>query len=630
MNDKRLSELLENIQDVDVCVYGDFCLDAYWLLDPSGSEESVETGVKAEAVRKHYYSPGGASNVAANMAALSPRSIRAIGSVGPDIFGRELRRQLDDLGVKTDHLLVQEEDGFETLAFCKHYMDLHETLRVDFGTLNHRSAKVELKLLEGLERALDECSIVIFNQQVPGTLANEDFIAGANELFAAANGTTVLLDSRHYGDKFHSVGRKINEVEAALLCGAQVKPRDVIERDKVIEYGRRLFDTSGKPVFITRGPKGIMSFDESGYEETPGIQLDVQLDTVGAGDTTLSAIALCLGAGTNAAQAAELANIAASVTVQKLRRTGTANGREIQELNSDVRYIHQPELAADGEKATYLADTQVEVCGTPPAGTIRFAIFDHDGTISTLRHGWEAIMEPVMMSAILGSGTHPEDTVQKIRDEVLDYIDRSTGIQTILQMEALRQMACEAGFVAEDRVLSSPEYKDIYNNALMVSVEERMTQVRSGERSAEDFIIPGALDFLGCLRQQGIKLFLASGTDREDVMREADYLGYGSLFDGGIYGAVGDISKYSKKKLLREVIEKNGLGRGELLVVGDGPVEIQECRRQNGTAIGVASEEATGVGLDFHKRSRLIRAGAHVVIPDLTWGDRVLEYLHVK
>ena len=630
MTDKLLSELLEHIQSVDVCVYGDFCLDAYWILDPSGSEESVETGVRAEAVKRHYYSPGGASNVAANMAALNPGSIRAIGSIGPDIFGRELRRQLDDLDVNTEHLLIQEEDGFETLAFCKHYMDLQETLRVDFGTLNNRSAEIERRLLEGLERALDECGIVIFNQQVPGTLANDSFIEGANELFAAAGATTVLLDSRHYGDRFRNVGRKINEVEAALLCGAEVKPRDVIERDRVIEYGKRLFDSSGKPVFVTRGPKGIMSFDEGGYTEIPGIQLDAKLDTVGAGDTTLSAIALCLGAGRSAAVAAELANIAASVTVQKLRRTGTADGQEILALNSDVRYIHQPELAGDAESATYLADSHIEICGNPPAGTIRFAIFDHDGTISTLRHGWEAIMEPVMMRAILGAGDQPEDTIQRIRSEVLDYIDRSTGIQTILQMEALRQMVREAGFVPENEILSSLEYKEIYNNALMVSVEERMAQVKSGERSPGDFVIPGALDFLGRLRDKGIRLFLASGTDREDVVREADYLGYAELFDGGIYGAVGDISKYSKKKLLREVIESNDLGTGELLVVGDGPVEIQECRRQNGTAIGVASEEATGVGIDLDKRSRLIKAGAHVVIPDLTWGGRVLDYLQMR
>ncbi len=118
MTEQRLQELLAKIHDVDICVYGDFCLDAYWILDSAGSEESVETGVRAEAVSRHYYSPGGASNVAANMAALKPRSIRAIGSVGPDIFGRELRRQLVELGVNTDDLLVQEQDGVSTSALC--------------------------------------------------------------------------------------------------------------------------------------------------------------------------------------------------------------------------------------------------------------------------------------------------------------------------------------------------------------------------------------------------------------------------------------------------------------------------------------------------------------------------------
>ncbi len=379
----------------------------------------------------------------------------------------------------------------------------------------------------------------------------------------------------------------------------------------------------------TSGTSVTLSFDKSGFTEIPGIQIDGKLDTVGAGDTTLSAIALCLGAGAGAAQAAELANLAASVTVQKLRRTGTANSEEIIDLYGDVRYIHQLELAADVARATYLSDTQVEICGTPPDGTLRFAIFDHDGTISTLRHGWEEVMEPMMIGAITGTRECPEDTVARIRGEVLDYIDNSTGIQTILQMEALRHMVVEAGLVPDHEIHSGAEYKEIYNKALMKKVQRRIDQVQRGEKHPEDFIIPGALDFLKALKERGITLYLASGTDREDVMREADYLGYAALFDGGIYGAVGDISKYSKKKLLREVIEVNNLKGGELLVVGDGPVEIQECRRQNGTAIGVASEEATGMGIDYHKRTRLIRAGAHVIVPDLTIGTYMLDYLRL-
>src|SRR4030042_4749351 len=132
MNQPRIREILSRIENVTVAVYGDFCLDAYWMLDPRGSEVSEETGLRARAVAKQTYSLGGASNVVANMAALKPKSIRVIGVVGDDLFGRELRRQLDRLGVDATHLIVQEEN-FDTVAFGKPYAEGTEERRVDFG-----------------------------------------------------------------------------------------------------------------------------------------------------------------------------------------------------------------------------------------------------------------------------------------------------------------------------------------------------------------------------------------------------------------------------------------------------------------------------------------------------------------
>ncbi len=55
MEQHRISEILQKIGDVKIAVYGDFCLDAYWIMDPRQSEMSVETGLQAEAVDRHYY-----------------------------------------------------------------------------------------------------------------------------------------------------------------------------------------------------------------------------------------------------------------------------------------------------------------------------------------------------------------------------------------------------------------------------------------------------------------------------------------------------------------------------------------------------------------------------------------------
>ena len=71
--------------------------------------------------------------------------------------------------------------------------------------------------------------------------------------------------------------------------------------------------------------------------------------------------------------------------------------------------------------------------------TIKAAVFDFDGTIPTLRCGWEEVMEPLMLECISGEKKASDELVREVRD----YIDRSAGIQTILQMKWLAGLAVQ-------------------------------------------------------------------------------------------------------------------------------------------------------------------------------------------
>jgi len=431
MKEERINEILTRIKNVKIAVYGDFCVDAYWLFDACGSEVSVETGLQARAIGKHYYSLGGASNVVANIAALEPEAIQVIGVVGDDIFGRELTRQLHGLGVDTTYLVIQKEN-FDTVTFGKPYLEDKEQPRIDFGFFNKRTEATDRALLDGIAGALQNTDALIVNQQVPGSIPNESFIDQANVLFKQFADKIVLLDSRHYGHKFKNIYRKTNDLEAAHLNKVDVKLSDVLTLADVKKYARNLYQQFSKPVFLTRGPRGIITVDSDGVHEVPGIQLLKKLDIVGAGDTVTSALALCLGAAIQPAEAAEFANFAAAVTVQKLFQTGTAAGPEILEVGGDADYIYQPELASDRRRACYFRDSEIELCcESIPFGRIKHAVFDNDGTISTLRQGWEQIMAPVMVKAILGDKyqTADETLYYKVRNRVADYIDKSTGIR---------------------------------------------------------------------------------------------------------------------------------------------------------------------------------------------------------
>jgi len=629
MNEQRIREILDRIRNVTVAVYGDFCLDAYWILDPKGSEVSVETGLQAHAVARHYYSLGGASNVVANLAALEPRAIQVIGAVGDDLYGRELRRQLDALGVDTTSLVIQREN-YDTVTFAKPYLEDREQPRMDFGFCNRRTSVTDEALLAGIRHALETADALIVNQQVPGSIPNESFIDKANALFAEFDEKVVLLDSRHYGGKFKGIYRKTNDREAAMLNGVEVGLDEGLPLEDVRTYARRLFEQFHRPVFLTRGPRGILAVDRDGLHEVPGIQLLKKLDPVGAGDTVTSALALCLGAGVSCADAAEFANLAAAVTVQKLFQTGTDSGEEILAVGQSPDYIYQPELAEDSRKARYLEGSDIELCEEAiPFGRIKHAVFDADGTVSTLRQGWEQVMAPVMIEAVLGERYRTADVslYEKVRRRVLEYIDQSTGIQTILQMEALVEMVREFGFVPADKVLDKFGYKEIYNRALMEVVNQRIARFERGQLDVSDFTVKGAVDFLAALRNRGVTLYLASGTDREDVVRESHVLGYAEFFNGGIYGAVGDVTKYSKRMVIDRIMTENHLSGPELAVVGDGPVEMRECRKRGGIAVGIASDEVRRHGLNLEKRTRLIKAGAQVVVPDFSQWHDLLDLL---
>jgi rfaE bifunctional protein kinase chain/domain len=631
MTQTHIHEILKKISSVKIAVYGDFCLDAYWQMDPDGSELSVETGLKAEAVARHNYSPGGAGNIVANLAALKPDTIKVIGVVGNDIYGRELSAQLKHLDADVSSLTIQDDD-FDTYTYTKKYYGEKEDPRIDFGLKNRRSEETDEALLRNLQDALESYDALIFNQQVTDSITNPDFIDRANELFEKYADKIVVLDSRHFNTKFRNVYRKANEIETAVLNGLDVNPQDYISFSEIKKHGAQVYERDQKPIFVTCGARGIISIDASGITEIPGVQLLKKLDTVGAGDTTISALTLCLAAGIPPSEAAAFANLAAAVTVQKLFTTGTASGEEIIELSLDADYNYQPELAEDILQAKYIPDSEIELCQEDVLlnlGNIKHAVFDHDGTISTLREGWEQVMEPVMVRAILGENfeTVDQSLYQDIRKHVLEFIDMSTGIQTIVQMEGLVQMVDEFNLVPKEKILDKFGYKKIYNDELMKVVSLRLKKLEAGELTVEDCTIKGSVDMLRALEERNITLYLASGTDIDDVVHEAELLGYADLFKGGIHGSVGDINKYSKKMVIHKIIAEHHLDGNELAVFGDGPVEIKECVKSNGIAIGIASDEVRRSGLNQEKRTRLIRSGAQILVPDFSQTNKLLGLL---
>ena len=241
-------------------------------------------------------------------------------------------------------------------------------------------------------------------------------------------------------------------------------------------------------------------------------------------------------------------------------------------------------------------------------------------------------MAPMMMKAILGDHYNLTDNALfiKIQARVKEYIDKTTGIQTLVQMHGLRDMIIEFGYVPEEKILDASEYKKIFNDELLQMVRSREKKFANGELMLGDFTLKNSVFFLRKMFESGVKLYLASGTDVEDVAGEAKALGYDHFFEGRIFGSVGDVNKDAKKMVLDHILDTIGdSSSGNVVTFGDGPVEIRETKKRGGLTVGVASNEVRRYGLNTHKRTRLIKAGADIIIPDFSQYPGLLELLNL-
>ena len=142
---------------------------------------------------------------------------------------------------------------------------------------------------------------------------------------------------------------------------------------------------------------------------------------------------------------------------------------------------------------------------------------------------------------------------------------------------------------------------------LKTLVNKRLDKLASGQLQIDDFTIKGAVPFLHSLAAHGVRLYMASGTDDADAKEEAERLGYADLFDGGIYGSVGDVAKDAKKIVLERILNEVGGAYGQLVTFGDGPVEMRETVKRGGYAVGLASDEVRRFDMNLEKRTRLMR-----------------------
>ena len=328
MNKQELTELLRKVATGRVGLIGDLCLDLYWVADMKKSLLSRETPHFPLPVVQERYAPGGAGNVACNMAALKPGKLCVLGVVGADWRGGLLTQALQEQGINTDRIITAHDRVTNT--YIKPLRTgisdvVYEDPRLDFENYTPLSESAENQLLAMLEKTAKEVDVLCVSDQMEFgciTPTIRDYICDLGK-----QGLTVIVDSRNRGGLYDHVILKPNEVEAAAILGEEIE---------TVEDGHRLCKVLSSKTHadavITLGDRGSVLSVAGNTVHCPAHKVEPPVDFCGAGDTFLSGLGVFLAAGATLHQAAQAATLCSAVTVKKLHTTGTATAQEILAL----------------------------------------------------------------------------------------------------------------------------------------------------------------------------------------------------------------------------------------------------------------------------------------------------------
>jgi rfaE bifunctional protein kinase chain/domain len=310
---------LPSFDKARVLVVGDVMLDRYWFGDVS--RISPEAPVPVLKVSKVEERPGGAANVARNIAELGAHCT-LLSVVGADEAGDCLQRLLTVQG-RVEALLHRDE-SFSTIVKLRAIARQQQLLRIDFET--PPSHEVLQAKLADFRSKLPDCDVVLLSDYGKGGLTH---IAEMIRLARAA-GKPVLVDPK--GDEYERYRG------ATLLTPNRSEFRDVAGNWKseaeLNEKAQKLRSELGlDALLVTRSEEGMSLFREQGILHEPTLAREV-FDVSGAGDTVIATLAVMLASGADMVEAVRIANRAAGLVVAKLGTAVVSREEISQDMNN--------------------------------------------------------------------------------------------------------------------------------------------------------------------------------------------------------------------------------------------------------------------------------------------------------
>ncbi len=311
----RLSRIVRGFNKRTIGVLGDYMYDE--LLRGEATRISPEAPVPVVLMRNHDEAqgyPGGAGNVAANVAALGGRPV-PFGAIGRDESGNKLCELFKRRRIPCASLI--REPKRVTPHKIRIVAHQHQLLRLDIERPADISSKSETAIANAFSHWVRRLDALIISDYRKGSVTTR--LAEQLRAMARRRGIPVLVDPKPDHSEICHQATVVtpNLHEAGLMSGLPLRDRRQLEA-----AGRRLLeDLDCSYLLITRGAEGMTLFEAGGRTHHLHSVPRPVYDVTGAGDTVLEVLALAFTSGATMKEAAELANLAAGRVVLKF---GTA------------------------------------------------------------------------------------------------------------------------------------------------------------------------------------------------------------------------------------------------------------------------------------------------------------------
>ncbi|MFZ5528341.1 MAG: D-glycero-beta-D-manno-heptose-7-phosphate kinase [Pseudomonadota bacterium] len=313
---------LDAFSRVRVLCIGDVMLDRF--IAGTVKRISPESPVPVLSVSSENAVPGGAANVARNIAAQGGHCT-LIGVVGQDGIAEQLRQALDKTPLITSHLIAAPgRPTTEKVRFVAHGQHM---LRTDTENASAISPETERLVLDTVSALVERHQVVVLSDYAKGLLTDA-VVRGVIEL-AREHGKPVIVDPKSIHIERYAGATIITPNAKEVLDASGIDPSE--NDEQAVQAGQLLLRKAAlSAVLVTRAHRGMTLVTADGVQEHIKASAREVFDVVGAGDTVVATLALSLGAGQAVTEAARLANLAAGIVVGK-RGTATVSHSELLE-----------------------------------------------------------------------------------------------------------------------------------------------------------------------------------------------------------------------------------------------------------------------------------------------------------